>query len=1310
MAVKDLVGLYESRSKVLGSTPSPSSSKRERKLSQSPQPLSGFPSKSGGSIADIPIPSAARFLAHPLLRRREPSSADQEDDPTLEDPFAPEVNPSTYSVSRNIEGREQFAQAVTHLDVTDALESPRETWRKHERSSVLSSSLGYSSGRGQTTSTILDTNSAIELNPLLSSATGSATRVGSSEKGDNPYLSTRLTSNPHCPSSSSTTLVSSPLHHAPHTPVPLSQILARNAAPVSLPKLDDYVSSLEIPSFPECHSEDGVQGSGKGGAPVISMFPPMERLTGTRLVDLESNAKIAPVWRNRQSIFSSLLNVALGITGSSAIAPFYSVQGLVDTLQIFALILSTFFSHGVKPEDHWKTLFLQTMQVVSSRSQTSDLRVNSPNVLALNLASSLVQSLVLLIAFMTIAGILLFFWQRMTSACCSVIIPEGLRSTEYLRNSWAVVIVTFILTVIYLPLSTMAVHVLVWSDDLWAVPNPYLNANASTIIEPLGPSDEYRDPLDFCYTTTMRRNEINYAPVVVILAFVCLVGLTIWFPIQLHTAIDRVTPKVDHFTELGAPRSNSDMDREYQRLLGRDRNPLNFLYGGFRRGWATYESTYLFAKLTTLLLTAVIDPNNCLFRTAPRGKVAVARQILLLVAMLVFFALQCVYAPFLDPVNNASEWTSRLNYVLTSAVSLAVALNIPGEDIFDGPVLYVIYVVTYGFSFYFIFINMSIVRRIVKKLARRIDFSIDIFSPRLDISSTSPHAKRRIWQEAISTLLLTDEESKIPKEQNMEYKQARDGEYPPYLLHFAGTPGERHVENLKILREVGSVAYAKAVALASGPDYEWFKHLEETIQGHYVGPDSYWKPHGTLPRNCTRFFGNAWWVPFPPALVIRYDDGLEVVLSEVRDLERYVHQNSREDTRRKRHVRMALRALDGQIVRWPYDHVDYVGSREKFCCCGKRYAAQTSIHYESCVFHLKRRGSICWEGIELGSGFDVELTYAKKVQVGGAVIGLTDDYELTQPLAHFLAMNEHLIPSRLAYIEAALHNYRHHFSKEAEWKRKTLSYRFLTAVYDQPREPRGLSESAMAMEGDARVLKLMASNVNVFEITYDRLCVVTKSELATWWYIFWDDLWRRNWDAISALNTHSTDFNPHYPTSIAYTPLPRAALESFLTQRGLLHKKPKFGDFFHAGFLNKVYLRMNDIVFHGLDKAIIFHLGDDVSELDMEEVDLQTLARPSTLGTGAGTDHDDGSIRARPAYRWEGILDDPLTTRKHKSHRQRVLSKFAVWLGLSPLWRTGEPSQGLALDVRLENGKYVLLEDGEETVRSSGIDNESKGI
>ena len=45
-------------------------------------------------------------------------------------------------------------------------------------------------------------------------------------------------------------------------------------------------------------------------------------------------------------------------------------------------------------------------------------------------------------------------------------------------------------------------------------------------------------------------------------------------------------------------------------------------------------------------------------------------------------------------------------------------------------------------------------------------------------------------------------------------------------------------------------------------------------------------------------------------------------MSEVEDFERYVRENSSEAITRKRQLRMTLRALEGQIVRWPYDHVE----------------------------------------------------------------------------------------------------------------------------------------------------------------------------------------------------------------------------------------------------------------------------------------------------------------------------------------------------------------------------------------------------
>jgi hypothetical protein len=75
-----------------------------------------------------------------------------------------------------------------------------------------------------------------------------------------------------------------------------------------------------------------------------------------------------------------------------------------------------------------------------------------------------------------------------------------------------------------------------------------------------------------------------------------------------------------------------------------------------------------------------------------------------------------------------------------------------------------------------------------------------------------------------------------------------------------------HLMCPQILREIGSLDYHRAVALITGPDYEWFKYLEGEIQQHFIGPDCYWRA-SDLPHGVTSPFGNAWWIPFPPTLV-----------------------------------------------------------------------------------------------------------------------------------------------------------------------------------------------------------------------------------------------------------------------------------------------------------------------------------------------------------------------------------------------------------------------------------------------------------
>lgn len=123
--------------------------------------------------------------------------------------------------------------------------------------------------------------------------------------------------------------------------------------------------------------------------------------------------------------------------------------------------------------------------------------------------------------------------------------------------------------------------------------------------------------------------------------------------------------------------------------------------------------------------------------------------------------------------------------------------------------------------------------------------------------------------------------------------------------------------------------------------------------------------------------------------------------------------------------------------------------------------------------------------------------------VTGSVIGLTDDFDLTTPLARFLSLNEELIVQPLVHLEAAIQRYRNHLLDESEKKRDALSYRFLATVYDNPREPSGLAESSIKYEKDLRVRRLLLASEDIFRITYERLRVASRSELTAWWYIFW---------------------------------------------------------------------------------------------------------------------------------------------------------------------------------------------------------------
>ena len=79
----------------------------------------------------------------------------------------------------------------------------------------------------------------------------------------------------------------------------------------------------------------------------------------------------------------------------------------------------------------------------------------------------MVEHIVFLLTFMAIASGLLYYFYRSSLHCDRYAHSEGLQQISTRGSQWGILLTTFFLTILYLPLSTMAVHVIVWSQDLW---------------------------------------------------------------------------------------------------------------------------------------------------------------------------------------------------------------------------------------------------------------------------------------------------------------------------------------------------------------------------------------------------------------------------------------------------------------------------------------------------------------------------------------------------------------------------------------------------------------------------------------------------------------------------------------------------------------------------------------------------------------------------------------------------------------------------------------------------------------------------
>lgn len=175
---------------------------------------------------------------------------------------------------------------------------------------------------------------------------------------------------------------------------------------------------------------------------------------------------------------------------------------------------------------------------------------------------------------------------------------------------------------------------------------------------------------------------------------------------------------------------------------------------------------------------------------------------------------------------------------------------------------------------------------------------------------------------------------------------------------------------------------------------------------------------------------------------------------------------------------------------------------KKIAIFERGYSAHSTVHFESGVFTIQRNGSLVWKAIDLGSGFNAKLTYDKNVQVDGSVIGLTSDFELTPILAKFLSLNRRLINERTMSTEALIDDYRRSLRNESQSKVDLLSYHFLCSVYSSPKDMDQLT-NVLSEERNIKLREMFVGHEAAILAANERMTFVSRSEVATWWYLFW---------------------------------------------------------------------------------------------------------------------------------------------------------------------------------------------------------------
>jgi len=728
----------------------------------------------------------------------------------------------------------------------------------------------------------------------------------------------------------------------------------------------------------------------------------------------------------------------------------------------------------------------------------------------------------------------------------------------------------------YLPVSRVCVQILACETSMAKSIKSLgaTNINCTVVTAPEGSI--------FQYTETCDCKQWKPYTGIMVGAIILLIMFTVLFPIFAFRLIKKNIPYGSR--EDPNRRYNADgimveyTDKMYLHDLRNDprqlSNPFLVLYDGFERKWCYYKVIIMIFKLVVIIPVIVLWNNTVL------------QTIITLVILAIFFIMSSISRPFVSRVADTMDLSGRITAFLTVLFGLISAPAVaPGTSSVMGSLINITNAINAAVMVFGSLYGIYAVRQYVRGLFGALRFSntvddsngsferIVLGTPGWDLRLEIKH---RIWHRFWRSTLMKAYKKECPK------------------------LGERLGELERITADVGRF---KIVDHFAALLYPGRGELRKWIADELEGVDVFWdgQTHDGVLDSMTRF-GKMYIKPYPFHCVMVYDDSTDFTFIYEKDLDRFVARNTDPEIQRRRGVRKALRALEGELVYCPFERYEthqvedgtehYTDSQGKSHTRTRFSSVQVLMHYTSGRIDVGQNKA----KQEFSAGFKVTCTFSdgygsaraphtgqmKEIRatavLGAAELDIGTDYHVIGKLATILGhpQNVPIVQSNLPRIYAKERNYRIKLKDDREAEEMQLSNSFWLHIFDADGIPRSALEYYFTnFEANPDLRKLPKVHSKALDFLYTRLAVVRSHPAAEFWYVFWDDIWECNCNSMKPFKRKEVEafLNPMSATSIAYNPIPRPELEKKLESFNLLSKRR----YFTPIILDGLYKKLDDI-------------------------------------------------------------------------------------------------------------------------------------